>query len=107
MTRDKIISSLYTDKDITDAINKMHPEELRDDLRQEMFMVLLEMPEQKLKDRYSEGSLKWYLIRTMLNMIKSDSSNLYMKFRRCNDELTEKHDKSDTSSHDELLDKVN
>jgi RNA polymerase sigma factor (sigma-70 family) len=107
MTRDRIISSLYTDKDITDAINKMHPEELRDDLRQEMFMVLLEMPEQKLKDRHSEGSLKWYLIRTMLNMIKSDRSNFYMKFRRCNEELTEKHDIPDTSTQDELLDKVN
>lgn len=107
MTRDRIITSLYNDKDIADAINKMHPEELRDDLRQEMFMVILEMPEQKLKEKYDEGSLKWYLIRTMLNMIKSDRSGFYMKFRRCNEELTDKHDKPDISTHDELLDKVN
>lgn len=108
MTRDSIISSLYTDKDITDAINKMHPEELRDDLRQEMFMVILEMPEQKLKERYAEGSLKWYLIRTMLNMIKSDRSNFYMKFRRCHEEITDKHDIPQVSeSDDELLMKVN
>lgn len=107
MTRDKIITSLYNDKDITDAINKMHPEELRDDLRQEMFMVILEMPEQKLKEKHDEGSLKWYLIRTMLNMIKSDRSGFYVKFRRCNEELTDKHDSPDTPTHDELLDKVN
>jgi DNA-directed RNA polymerase specialized sigma24 family protein len=30
-----------------------------------------------------------------------------MKFRRCNEELTEKHDIPDTSTQDELLDKVN
>ena len=107
MTRDNIITSLYNDKDITDAINKMHPEELRDDLRQEMFMVILEMPEQKLKEKFDEGSLKWYLIRTMLNMIKSDRSGFYMKFRRCNEELTEKHDKPDLKEDDELLDRVN
>jgi DNA-directed RNA polymerase specialized sigma24 family protein len=82
MTKNEIISNLYTDKDVAQAIEKMNPVELQDDLRQEMFLVLCEMNESRLVDMHKNGFLKYYLVRTMLTMIKSDRSTFHTKFRR-------------------------
>jgi hypothetical protein len=73
---------MYEDADIAEAIGKMDPPDLRDDLRQEIFLVLAEMDEALLIQRYNEGWLKYYIVRTMLNMIKSDRSTFYNRFRR-------------------------
>jgi len=82
LTKNDIIQSLYTDKDIDNAIKKMQPIELQDDLRQEMFMVLCEMDEAKFMNMHTNGFIKFYLVRTMLSMIKSDRSTFFNKFRR-------------------------
>lgn len=81
MSKNQIIQELYQSPDIAEAIGKMQPVELQDDLRQEMFMVLLEMDETRLRHLYDNGILKFFLIRTMLNMIKSDRSTFYKNFR--------------------------
>ena len=96
MTREQVISKLYTDKDLADAIGKMEPAHLRDDLRQEMFLVLCEMPEERLLSMAGQGYLKFFLVRTMLNMIKSDRSTFYNKFRRTHHEYEDRHDPKDT-----------
>jgi len=93
IARTDVISAMYTDTDITDAIGKMHPEELRDDLRQEIFLVLCELEEERLMTMHREGWLKFFVVRTMLNMIKSDRSTFYNKFRKGFDELTDISDK--------------
>ena len=82
MTRDQIIADMYRNKDVADAIAKMEPDALRDDLRQEIFQVLCELPEERLMEMHREGWLKWFIVRTMLNMIKSDRSTFWYKFRR-------------------------
>jgi hypothetical protein len=82
ITRQEIIKQLYLDKDIAQGISKMQPADLQDDLRQEMFLVLCEMPEAKLRQMYVDGYLKFFLVRTMLNMMKSDRSTFYNKFRK-------------------------
>ena len=53
LTKNDIITGLYTDKDIDNAIKKMQPFELQDDLRQEMFMVLCEMDEVKFMSMHT------------------------------------------------------
>lgn len=83
-----IIEKLYNDKDINGAILKMQPAELQSELKQEMFLVLCELNEDRLIEMYSNGTIKYFLIRTMLNMIKSDRSAFYNKFRKQYDEIT-------------------
>jgi DNA-directed RNA polymerase specialized sigma24 family protein len=78
---------MYEDPDIAEAIGKMDPPDLRDDLRQEIFLVLAEMDEALLIQRFNEGWLRYYIVRTMLNMIKSDRSTFYNRFRRGFEEL--------------------
>jgi hypothetical protein len=93
MTRHEVLESMYRDPDVADAIGKMEPAELRDDLRQEMFLVLAELDEERLLTMAREGWVKFFLVRTMLNMIKSDRSTFFNKFRRGFAELKETGDR--------------
>ena len=81
MTKQNIITEYYNSQWVNDAIGKMQPEDLQQDLKQEVFMVLLEMDEEKLLELHANGFLKFYAVRTMLNMIKSDRSKFYQMFR--------------------------
>jgi len=87
--RDEIIEALYRDKDIENAISKMQPVHLQDDLRQEMFMVICELDEKRLYEMHVNGYLKFYLVKTMLTMMKSDRSTFYNKFRKTFMEINE------------------
>jgi DNA-directed RNA polymerase specialized sigma subunit len=44
-------------------------------------MVLLEMPNEKLFGLYERNEIRFYIVRTMLNMIKSDRSQFWKKYR--------------------------
>jgi DNA-directed RNA polymerase specialized sigma24 family protein len=92
VNRQSIISALYLDKDINQAIGKMQPVELQDDLRQEMFLVLCELDEDRLVKMHAEGWLRFFLVRTMLNMVKSDRSTFHKKFRQSVIEYTQQHE---------------
>ena len=69
----------------------MKPDHLRDELRSEIFAALCELPEERLVQMRDAGFLLFYTIRMMLNMIKSDRSTFFKKFRRCDQELMENH----------------
>lgn len=87
MNRSEIIEQLYLSKDINEAIGKMQPYELQDDLRQEVFLVLCEMDEDRLLKMYSDGYLKYFVVRTIVNMAKSDRSNFARTFRKVYEEV--------------------
>lgn len=87
MNRSEIIQDLYLSKDINEAIGKMQPYELQDDLRQEVFLVLCEMDEERLLKMYKDGYLKYFVVRTIVNMAKSDRSNFARTFRRVYEEV--------------------
>ena len=70
MVKSKIIEQFWNSKEVDEAFNKMQPEELRYDLKAEVFLVLCEMDEEKLIGMYQRCELKFYIVRTMLNMIK-------------------------------------
>jgi DNA-directed RNA polymerase specialized sigma24 family protein len=86
--REQIIVEFYNDPDINAAIGKMNPPDLRDDLKSEMFVVICEMSDEKFFDLHEKKILKWFLVRTMLNMIKSDRSTFAKKFRQIFIELS-------------------
>jgi hypothetical protein len=102
MTKNEIITQLYLDKDIAEAIGKMNPPDLQEDLKSEMFLVLCEMAEERLLSMHENGYLKFFLVRTMLNMIKSDRSGFHNKFRRSFNELTASIEYADSSDSHEV-----
>jgi RNA polymerase sigma factor (sigma-70 family) len=86
MTRSKIIEELYNSKEIKQALMKMHPVNLREELKQEMFLNLCAITEDKFWAIYNNNGfdgLKYWLVRTMLNLIYSTRMNqpFYRHFR--------------------------
>lgn len=75
MDRSKIIEDLYRCKEIAKAIKKMRPVEIQDDLRQEMFVSLCHLPDEKFWLLHENNALRFYLIRAMMNMINSTKAN--------------------------------
>lgn len=105
MNKQDIITQMYLDKDINQAISKMQPVELQDDLRQEIFLVLCEMNDDRLCGMWTSGYLKYFVVRTMLNMAKSDRSTFFNQFRRSFAEYCDNYEKADdVSESDEVLD---
>lgn len=80
--KNKILSDLYQSQEMAQLINKMQPENLREDLKQEVFLVLCEMPEEKIIALHVSGQLRWFVTRIVLNMIKSDRSDFFVKYRK-------------------------
>jgi hypothetical protein len=93
MTRNEIIERLYLGKSFRECISKMEPDHLRDDLRQEVAVVVCEWPDEKVIDLYEKGVLDFYVVRVILNMIKSNTSPFYKKYRQIVAEFGEVADK--------------
>jgi len=81
MDKNKIIEQYWLNDEVNQAFAKMQPEELQYDLKVEVFMVLLEMDDAKLFGLYERNEIRFYIVRTMLNMIKSDRSQFWKKYR--------------------------
>ena len=100
--REQVISEFYRSRDINNAISKLQPVELQDDLRQEVFLVLCEMDESRLLQMYNDGFLKYFIVRTIMNMMKSNTSRFYNTFRKGFQELTN-HETVRVDEYDEEL----
>lgn len=81
-TKNEIITALYESREFNECIGKMEPDHLQDDLRSEVMLILLETPEEKIKQLHERNELKFYTVRVILNLIQSKSSPFYKKFRQ-------------------------
>jgi hypothetical protein len=59
----------------------MEPDHLRDDLRAEVALILLETEEGKLIEIYEARALKFYTVRIIMNLIQSKTSKFYKTYR--------------------------
>ena len=80
-TKNQIIEELYRSKEFNDCIGKMEPEHLRDDLKAEVALILLETPDTKIAGLSEQGNLKFYAVRIILNLIQSKTSTFFKKYR--------------------------
>lgn len=81
MGRNEILTELWSNDELNTLIGKMEPAELQEDLKAEVFFVLADMEEERLVDMHDRKVLKYFIIRTLLNMIKSDRSTFYKQYR--------------------------
>jgi hypothetical protein len=110
MNRNEIISDLYESKEIAQVLNKIKPADIREELKQEMFMALCSISDEKFWSLYNSkgvngvpfygiynkngnAGLKFWLVRTMLNMVYSNSINqpFFRHFRQRNEEFNPNH----------------
>lgn len=96
-TKNEIIAELYESREFNECIGKMEPEHLRDDLRSEVMLILLESPEDKIKQMHERRELKFFTVRIILNLIQSKTSGFYKRYRQ---QLTEITDRFATEEQD-------
>ena len=81
MGRNEILIEFWKSEEVNNAFSKMHPIELQEDLKAEVFLILCEMPETKLIDLYDKKQLRFYLVRIMLNLVQSTDKKFFQKYR--------------------------
>lgn len=96
MNRQQILSNFYLSPEVDACIHKQDPPHLRDDLKSELFAVLCELDEPFLIGLHQRKELKFYAVRIILNMIQSNTSPFYKKFRGYTIDINsiERHHKS-------------
>lgn len=62
----------------------MDPVELQEDLKSEVSLILLETDEEKIKGLHERNELKFFAVRIILNLVKSNTSRFYKDFRKNN-----------------------
>lgn len=82
MNKNQIIEFIYKNKDINNLIDNVHPDHLRDDLRQEMALALLSMSEEKINEIWASNGLVGFSIKIITNMAFSSTSPFYKNFRK-------------------------
>ena len=105
----QMIDQLYRDKKIDEACKKIAKgNDLWQDLKQELFIVLAEYDQDKLKEIQSKGQLMFFIVRILLNFYNSKTSQFYKKYKHINDEIIDlkyiKQMEDETYSDD--LDKI-
>jgi len=79
--RNNILEELWSSKEVNDAIKKMQPVELQEDLKSEVFLIIAELPEDKLINLYDSNGLKFYMVRIILNLATGTDKRYYGKYR--------------------------
>jgi len=59
----------------------MEPEHLREDLKQEVILIICELPEAKIIDLNSRKELEYYAVRVILNQINSNTSPFAREYK--------------------------
>lgn len=79
-----IVEKVYNSGIINDAVSQINPEHLRNDLKQELAIALLEMPCEKLAGLYSENTVNLYALKTIWKMATSSnkSNKFYQQYRK-------------------------
>ena len=81
MTKDEIITEMYTDPIYNEILFKFSGKKYYEDLRQEIYLILLDKDEDLIVKAYEDKKLKYYFIRIILNQAKSSTSPFYKKFK--------------------------
>lgn len=82
MTKNKIIERLFTGDNFNQCISKMEPRHLQEDLKMEVISIVCEWPEEKIIQLYKDKAIEFYVVRVILNQVKSKTSPFVRKYRK-------------------------
>ena len=88
-TKDGILTDLWNSAEVRLSLSKIYPENLREDIRSDVFAVLCEYPIERLTAISDKGSLARYAMMMIHHRATSKNNSFYRKIRRCFDELDE------------------
>lgn len=83
MGRDEILDDLFKSNFLNDLVYKITSGgDLKDDLRQELALILCEMDESRIVEAYEGNYLKYLCVNILKKQFHSSSSPFYKKFRK-------------------------
>lgn len=77
-----LITEIYKDLKVNELLNKLNPPELRDDLRQEFALVLLDYDCDRLQLMKAEGTLVSFSRRVLWKMATLPNGHFIRKYRK-------------------------
>lgn len=88
MEKNEIIDILYKSVFIDEMINKLtNNSALRFDMKQELFLILLEMDDDKIKAAYNERWINYLCVNIIKKQFHSNTSPFYKNYRINNNEI--------------------
>jgi hypothetical protein len=79
VNKNEIISNLYKSKLFQDCINRIEPHYLREDLKSEVIVILLEKSNEQIIDLYASEKLQCYAKNIAYNLLKFKKGNGFHK----------------------------
>ena len=65
-----LIAEIYKSRQLEELIKKIRPIDIQEDLRQHLFLTLLEKPEAFILELHSRGKLQHYVVSTLFNLVR-------------------------------------
>ncbi len=78
----RFVEEVYNHKDLLRLISKIKPESIREDLRQEVAISLLEQPCEKIAALFAGDNLLRYTMKVCWLMATSKTSGFYYKYKK-------------------------
>lgn len=82
MTKHEILQDIYRSAEITEVVNRIQPEHIRDDLKQHVFLLLLEKTDEFIIGLYSIGKLKNYIVKVICQLVNFKEDKFHRANRR-------------------------
>lgn len=97
----KIIEEIETSKMLDILFTNMRiPQEEFDDLKQEIYIIILDYDREKIIEMYEKKQLKYWLVRVITNQYFSKYSTYYYKYRKYY-EIIDKNNLNKDNNEDE------
>lgn len=88
-TKNSLLTSLYQSTELNEVVQKI-PDNIRDDIKQHVFLSLFEQPEENILDLHSRGKLKSYVVRAFYMAANYGESKFLRQNRRKTEIPTDK-----------------
>lgn len=105
-TKNQIIEKLYKENFIQSVIKKYTTKlsfEDEEDVSQEIYLILLEMPEEEIVQLFNNNQLNFYIVKIIKNQLLSTTSKvfkLYLKNKINTISINEEINKNNTEEND-------
>jgi len=81
MTARQVIMQLYDTGELRKSCLSIGGKEWAEDLMQEVILVLMEKPDEKIMQAYNAGYFKFYVLRIIITFFNSKTSDFSKKYR--------------------------
>jgi hypothetical protein len=88
MTKNNLLSKIYQSKEISDVLAKL-PEDIRDDLKQHVFLLLLEKSDDFILELNNIGKLNNYIVKVLCQLVNFKQDKFHRVNRRYSEVLTD------------------